>query len=135
MHEAIDANLNHAVEVYIYLGQVIAMPALADAPRKVRQARPEEGGPPSFLYPMIQAYPPVARPRGSALSDIGGGLLGGAVIDELLGDGGGGWVTTATTACSDPPSSTRKRRLTPDSSRATGQEGVTMKEPTMPCRA
>jgi hypothetical protein len=95
-HEAIEANLKHAAESYFYLGQVIAMPSLADAPRRVHEAAPEEDKPKSFLETMIRAYPQVAqRPRGGgALSGMGGGLLGGliggGIIDEILGGGGGG---------------------------------------------
>lgn len=89
-HEGIEASLKHAAESYFYVGQVIAMPSLADAPRRVRQTPPEQGGPRSFLETMIHAYPQVAqRSRGGALSGIGGGLLGGLIGGEILGGFGG----------------------------------------------
>ena len=99
MHEAIEANLKHAVESFFYIGQVIAMPKLADAPKRVREAQPEHEVPHSFLETMIKSYPQVAqRPRGGMLSGVGGGLLGGllggAIADEIFGGGGGfggGW--------------------------------------------
>lgn len=95
VHEAIEANLKHAAESYFYLGQVIAMPNLADAPRRVRDDGRGEQGPRSFLDTIIQAYPQVnQRRRGGAMSGIGGsllgGLIGGGIIGEILG-GGGGW--------------------------------------------
>lgn len=90
-HETIEAHLKHAAESYFYIGQVIAMPSLADAPRRVRETPPEEGGPRSFLETMVHAYPQVAqRPRGGALSGIAGGLLGGLIGGEILGGLGGG---------------------------------------------
>lgn len=95
LHEAIEANLKHAVETYFYLGQVIAVPSLADAPRRVRQSAPDQGRPPSFLQTMASSYPQVAqRPRsGGLLSGMGGGLLGGllggVVAEEIFGGGGG----------------------------------------------
>ena len=98
LHEAIEANLKHAVESYFYIGQVIAMPSLADAPRRVRQAEPDQGRPASFLETMIRSYPQVAqRRRGGVMSGVGGGLLGGllggVVAEEVFGGGGfgGGW--------------------------------------------
>ena len=99
-HPAIEAHLRHAAESYFYIGQVIAMPGLADAPRRVRATPPEQGGPRSFLESMAHAYPQVAqRPRGGggALAGIAGGLLAGLVGGEILGGigdalgGGGGW--------------------------------------------
>ncbi len=97
-NDAIEAHLKHAAESYFYIGQVIAMPSLADAPRRVRETPPSEGGPRSFLETMVHAYPQVAqRPRGgrSALSGFAGGLLGGLIGGEILGGlgglGGGGW--------------------------------------------
>jgi hypothetical protein len=95
LHEAIEANLKHAVESYFYVGQVIAMPALADAPRRVRQSEPEQERPTSFLETMIKSYPQVAqrRRRGGVMSGMGGGLLGGllggVVAEEIFGGGGG----------------------------------------------
>lgn len=96
LHETIEAHLKHAVESYFYLGQVVAMPALADAPRRVRDAQGAEGQGRSFLETMISSYPQIAqRRRGGLLSGVGGGLLGGmlggAIIDEIFGAGGGGW--------------------------------------------
>ncbi len=96
LHETIEAHLKHAVEAYFYIGQVLAMPALAEAPRRVRDSRIGDGRRPSFLETMINSYPQIAqRRRGGLLSGVGGGLLGGliggAVIDEILGGGGGGW--------------------------------------------
>ena len=44
-HDAVAAHLQHAAESYFYIGQVIAMPALADAPKRVRQTPPQQGGP------------------------------------------------------------------------------------------
>lgn len=107
VHEAIEANLKHAAESYFYLGQLIAMPSLADAPRRVRQEQPQQGGPRSFLDSIIQAYPQVAQRRrgrlggmggmgglGGALGGLGGGLLGGiiggGIVEEILGGGFGG---------------------------------------------
>jgi hypothetical protein len=94
-HQAIEAHLRHAAESYFYIGQVIAMPSLADAPRRVRETPPEQGGPRSFLETMVHAYPQVAqRPRGGALSGLAGGLLGGIIGGEILGGlggMGGGW--------------------------------------------
>lgn len=96
LHEAIEAHLKHAVEVYFYLGQVAAMPALADAPRRARDNQGDQPGNRSFLQTMMDSYPQIAQRRrgGGMLSGIGGGLLGGllggAVIDEILGGGGGG---------------------------------------------
>ena len=94
VHEGIETALKHAAEAYFYLGQVIATPSLADAPRRERETPPEENGPKSFLETMIRSYPQVAqRPRG-AFSGIGGGvlggILGGEIIDQILGGGGGG---------------------------------------------
>ncbi len=96
LHEVIEANLKHAAESYFYLGQVIAMPGLADAPRRVRQAGSEQDGPHSFLETMIRSYPQVAqRRRGGVLSGMGGGLLGGLVggviAGEIFGGGDGGF--------------------------------------------
>ena len=99
LHEAIEANLKRAVESYFYVGQVMAMPALADAPRRVRQSASDEGRPPSFLETMMKSYPQVGqRHRGGAMSGMGGGLLGGllggVVAGEIFGGGGGfggGW--------------------------------------------
>ncbi|MDP9116746.1 MAG: hypothetical protein M3O28_05710 [Actinomycetota bacterium] len=101
-HGPIAAHLQHAAESYFYIGQVIAMPRLADEPRRVREKAPEAGGPRSFLETMAHAYPQVAqRPRGGsgALAGIAGGLLGGLIGGEILGglggfgdgDGGGDW--------------------------------------------
>lgn len=95
LHEAVEAHLKHAIESYFYVGQVIAIPALADEPRRVREEQPEEDKPKSFLETMINSYPQLAQRRcGGILSGMGGGLLGGflggALIDEILG-GGGGW--------------------------------------------
>ncbi len=94
LHEAIEAHLKHAVEAYFYLGQVVSMPSLADAPRRVRETESEDGNPRSFLQTMIQSYPQVAqRRRGGMLSGVGGGLLGGllggVVAGEIFGGGGG----------------------------------------------
>ncbi len=97
LHEGIEANLKHAVESYFYVGQVMAMPALADVPRRVRQAEADQGRPPSFLETMIKSYPQVGqRRRGGVMSGMGGGLLGGllggVVAGEIFGgDGGGGF--------------------------------------------
>lgn len=94
MHEAIEAHLKHAAESYFYLGQVIAMPSLADAPRRRKETPPAEGGPRSFLETMIQSYPQVAqRRRSGGMSGIGGGLIGGLIGSGLIEDllGGGGW--------------------------------------------
>ncbi|MGH9301851.1 MAG: hypothetical protein ACRD0I_05350 [Acidimicrobiales bacterium] len=96
VHEAIEAGLKHAAESYFYLGQVIAMPSLADAPKRVHEEAPKDEPRPSFLETMIRSYPQVAqRRRGGALSGIGGGILGGmiggGIIDGILGGGGGGW--------------------------------------------
>ena len=98
MHEAIEANLKHAAEAYFYLGQVIAMPSLADAPRRVRaEPQPEDQTrAPSFLQTMVQAYPQVAGRRrsggfgGGLAGGLLGGLLGGGIAGELFGGGGGG---------------------------------------------
>ncbi|MHB1533323.1 MAG: hypothetical protein ACYC1D_01670 [Acidimicrobiales bacterium] len=94
LHEAIEANLKHAVESYFYVGQIVAMPSLADIPRRVREEAPEQGGPRSFIETMVRSYPQVAqRRRSGILSGMGsgmlGGFIGGAVIDEILGGGGG----------------------------------------------
>ncbi len=93
VHEAIETALKHGAEVYFYLGQVIAMPALADAPKRERETPPEEGGPKSFLETMVRSYPQIAqRPRGSFSGVAGGilgGILGGEIIDQILGGGGG----------------------------------------------
>lgn len=95
-HEVIETNLKQATETYFYLGQVIAMPSLADAPRRVHETAPEEGNKPSFLEKMGGAYPQMtqrgSRPGGSSGMGGGflGGLLGGAVIEEILGALGGG---------------------------------------------
>lgn len=99
LHQTVEAHLKHAVESYFYLGQVIAMPSLADAPRRVRETEMDQGAPRSFLETMIRSYPQIAqRRRGGMLSGIGGGLLGGllggAIADEIFGGGGfggGGW--------------------------------------------
>ena len=96
LHEAIEAHLKHAIEVYFYLGQVASMPSLADAPRRARQDAIEQERPASFLETMIRSYPQIAqRRRGGMFSGVGGGLLGGflggAVIDQILGGGGGGF--------------------------------------------
>lgn len=93
LHEAIEAHLKHAVEVYFYLGQVAAMPALAAAPRRAREDRNDQPEKRSFLQNMMDTYPQIAQRRrgGGMLSGVGGGLLGGAVIDEILGGGAGGW--------------------------------------------
>lgn len=95
LHENIEASLKHAVETYFYLGQVIAMPSLADAPRRVRDnPDPDQGRPKTFLETVIQSYPQVGQGRRGALSGIGGGILGGmlgeAIASEIFG-GGGGW--------------------------------------------
>lgn len=95
LHENIEASLKHAVETYFYLGQVIAMPSLADAPRRVRDnPDPDQGRPKTFLETMMQSYPQVGQRRRGALSGIGGGILGGmlgeAIASEIFG-GGGGW--------------------------------------------
>ncbi|MHB1488325.1 MAG: hypothetical protein ACYCS7_06125 [Acidimicrobiales bacterium] len=96
LHESIEAHLKHAVESYFYVGQIMAMPRLADAPRRVREEQPAPDAPHSFLDTMIKSYPQVAqRRRGGMLSGIGGsllgGLVGGAIADEIFGGGGGGF--------------------------------------------
>lgn len=95
LHEAIEASLKHAIESYFYLGQVIAMPILAEAPQRSRATVPDDDRPASFLGSMINSYPQIGRGRrGGMFSGIGGGLLGGllggAIADEIFG-GGGGW--------------------------------------------
>lgn len=94
VHEAVEAHLKHAIEVYFYLGQVTAMPTLADtlAPRAARAAQAER--PTSFIETMMGSYPQIARRPGGgmlpgAVGGFLGGLLGGAVIDQLLGGGFG----------------------------------------------
>jgi hypothetical protein len=96
-HEAIEAHLQHAAESYFYIGQVIAQPDLADAPKRVRETPAEQGGPRSFLESISHAYPQVAqRSRGAGASGIAAGLLGGLIGGEILGGiagdifGGGG---------------------------------------------
>ncbi len=96
LHEAVEASLKHAIESYFYVGQVIAMPSLADAPHRSRATEPDQGRPPSFLDSMIKSYPQIGQGRrGGLFSGIGGGLLGGllggAIADEIFGGGGGGW--------------------------------------------
>ncbi|MDA8046397.1 MAG: hypothetical protein M0Z30_14345 [Actinomycetota bacterium] len=100
VHEAIETALKHAAEAYFYLGQVIAMPALADAPKRERETAPEDGGPKSFLETMVRSYPQIGqRPRGGSLAGVAGGVLGGLIGGEILGQilggmggmGGGGW--------------------------------------------
>lgn len=94
VHEAVESHLQHAVESYFYLGQVMAVPALADGPRRVR-SEAGDNQPRSFLESMIRAYPQVAqRRRGGLLSGVGGSLLGGflagTIVDDILGGGGFG---------------------------------------------
>lgn len=95
VHEGVEANLKHATEAYFYLGQLIAMPNLADAPRRLKQTQPPERGGSSFLDSIIRSYPQVAERRRGPLSGLGGallgGLIGGGIIDEILGGGGDGW--------------------------------------------
>lgn len=98
-HEAIETNLKHAAECYFYLGQVIAMPYLADEPRRVQKTAADPDKPTSFLDSIRSAYPQVTQPRqgGGALSGMGGGLLGGLIGGEIIGSilgglgGDGGW--------------------------------------------
>lgn len=96
LHQTVEAHLKHAVESYFYLGQIISLPALADAPRRVRASQIDGDKPRSFLESMINSYPQIAqRRRGGMLSGVGGGILGGmlggAIIDEILGGGDGGF--------------------------------------------
>lgn len=96
MHEAIEGGLKHAAEAYFYLGQVIAMPSLADAPRRVRDAEPEDQrNGRSFLETIIQSYPQVAARRrgglGAGLTGVLGGLVAGGIASQIFGGGGGGW--------------------------------------------
>lgn len=91
-HPVIESSLKTAAETYFYLGQVIAMPSLADAPRRVRDEAAEADRPRSFLESMTRAYPQVGQPRqGGALAGAAGGflggLVGGAIIQEILGGG------------------------------------------------
>lgn len=97
-HAVIESSLKTAAETYFYLGQVIAMPSLADAPRRVRDegaADQTKEKPQSFLESMTRAYPQVGQPRqGGALASAAGGflggLVGGAIIQEILGGSGFG---------------------------------------------
>lgn len=97
-HAVIESSLKTAAETYFYLGQVIAMPSLADAPRRVRDEGADDQTkekPQSFLETMTRAYPQVGQPRqGGALASAAGGflggLVGGAIIQEILGGSGFG---------------------------------------------
>ncbi len=94
-HEVIESSLKNAAETYFYLGQVIAMPSLADAPRRVRDEASSKEQPRSFLESMTGAYPQVGQRRqGGALAGAAGGflggLIGGSIIQEILGGSGFG---------------------------------------------
>lgn len=96
-HAVIESSLKTAAETYFYLGQLIAMPSLADAPRRVRDEGDDQtkAKPQSFLETMTRAYPQVGQPRqGGALASAAGGflggLVGGAIIQEILGGSGFG---------------------------------------------
>lgn len=99
MHEAIEANLKTAAETHFYLGQVLAMPRLAELPRRVGEDhQASEGGLLSFLESVVRSYPQARRQRsGGMLGGLGGGLLGGVIggeiAREIFGGGGddGGW--------------------------------------------
>lgn len=100
IHEDIESNLKAAAETYFYLGQVIAMPPLADVPRPVRGTDDEKRE--SFMESMIGSYPQISERRGNGmLSGLAGGFLGGLIGSEIaneifggdgLGDDGGGWA-------------------------------------------
>ncbi len=104
VHEAIEANLKHAAESYFYLGQILAMPSIADIPQRVRRAQEDSPANQSFLGSLIAAYPQIAQRRRGGFGGIGGGILGGIIGGEIAreifgggfgggfgGDDDGGW--------------------------------------------
>ena len=109
VHEAIESSLKQAAETYFYLGQLIAMPTLADAPRRLREETQAEAPGQTFLDTIGRAYPRIGQRSGGGavagvLAGAGGGLLaglvGGSLIEGILGGlgddggwggGGGGW--------------------------------------------
>lgn len=100
MHEAIEANLKTGAETHFYLGQLLAMPRLAELPRRTREDhQASQGGLLSFLDSVVRSYPQTRRPRsGGMLGGLGGGILGGVIgggiAREIFGGGDGddgGW--------------------------------------------
>lgn len=55
-HAPIEANLKNAAESYFYLGQVIAMPSLADTPRRQRPTELDEDGRPPIYEHRTRAF-------------------------------------------------------------------------------
>ncbi|PZS19961.1 MAG: hypothetical protein DLM54_06195, partial [Acidimicrobiales bacterium] len=96
MHEAIEGNLKRAAAGYFYLGQLLAMPSLADVPQPASQVQPgaQPEGPRSFIQTIMQSYPQMGQRRGGMGMAIGGGILGAVLGEAVAGQifgGGGGW--------------------------------------------
>lgn len=64
-HEGIELRLKDAAESHFYIGQVLAMPGLADAPRRPRTPTSDQGGPHFFPDTAGGDYPQTAQRRES----------------------------------------------------------------------